>query len=136
MYSIYDMNKTRLGPHDGGSVDEWFAEEEGRTPGFISAIDAGAVRLTLVADLRRIREEAGLKQGEVAERAGTTQSAIARVESGKVMPSLDIVARIASACGQAFHYSFSDRSPARPDARGLSSTPRMRTRKPKRSMKK
>ena len=47
--------------------------------------------------IRNLRLNAGLSQSELAARAGTTQSHIARVESGKVDPGTDMIAKIASA---------------------------------------
>lgn len=47
------------------------------------------------ADLiREARKRAGLTQRELAERAGTTQSAIARVESGRADPGFETVRRL------------------------------------------
>lgn len=45
------------------------------------------------------REHAGLTQGELARRAGTSQSAIARLERGQVSPSLGTIRRLARAAG-------------------------------------
>ena len=42
---------------------------------------------------------AGLTQGEVAARMGTTQSVVARIESGRGTPSMRTVQRFASAVG-------------------------------------
>jgi len=54
----------------------------------------------LGADLvREARRRAGLTQRELAERAGTTQSAIARLESGRTRPSFDAVLRMIRLCG-------------------------------------
>lgn len=50
-------------------------------------------------ELIAARGLAGLTQGEVAQRMGTTQSAIARLESGKQAPSLRTVQRYARAVG-------------------------------------
>ncbi len=47
--------------------------------------------------LARNRRSAGLTQREVAKRMGTTQSAIARVESGAARPSLDFLERFTQA---------------------------------------
>lgn len=41
------------------------------------------------AFLREVRVASGISQGELAARANTTQSAISRIESGKVSPSVD-----------------------------------------------
>ncbi|MCA1712723.1 MAG: helix-turn-helix domain-containing protein [Actinobacteria bacterium] len=49
--------------------------------------------------VREARRRAGLTQRELAERAGTTQSAIARLESGKTSPSFDTVRRLLRLCG-------------------------------------
>ena len=52
------------------------------------------------ADLvREARRRAGLTQRELAERAGTTQSAVARLESGRTSPSFDQVLRLIKLCG-------------------------------------
>lgn len=52
------------------------------------------------ADLvREARKRAGLTQRELAERAATTQSAIARLESGRTAPSFDSVLRLIRLCG-------------------------------------
>lgn len=49
--------------------------------------------------LRAARREAGLTQRELGERVGTTQSAIARWESGAETPRLDTLASLMRACG-------------------------------------
>jgi transcriptional regulator with XRE-family HTH domain len=45
------------------------------------------------------RMRAGLTQGDVATLMGTTQSVVARIESGRGTPSLRTVQRFASAVG-------------------------------------
>ncbi len=47
--------------------------------------------------LIKARKSAKLTQKQVAERMGTTQSVVARMESGKPLPSLKSVARYAAA---------------------------------------
>jgi transcriptional regulator with XRE-family HTH domain len=49
--------------------------------------------------VREARRRAGLTQKELAERAGTTQSAIARLESGRNSPSFEQVERLLKLCG-------------------------------------
>lgn len=49
--------------------------------------------------LREARLRAGLTQRELAHRAGTSQSAIARWESGSVQPSLERLRELIRACG-------------------------------------
>ncbi len=50
-------------------------------------------------ELVAARARAGLTQGEVAARMGTTQSTVARLESGRRQPSLRTVQRYARAVG-------------------------------------
>jgi transcriptional regulator with XRE-family HTH domain len=55
---------------------------------------------TLGNDLvREARKRAGLTQSDLAARAGTTQSAIARLESGRPDVSLNEVIRLVRLCG-------------------------------------
>lgn len=49
--------------------------------------------------VREARRRAGLSQAELAEKAGTTQSAIARLEAGRTNPSFDLVLRTLKLCG-------------------------------------
>jgi DNA-binding XRE family transcriptional regulator len=56
-----------------------------------------AVRIAF--ELRALREKKGLSQRELADRVGTTQSAIARLEAGSVSPSLPTLDKIAHALG-------------------------------------
>ncbi len=55
---------------------------------------------TLGNDLvREARKRARLTQRDLAERAGTTQSAIARLESGRTSPTFENVIRLLRLCG-------------------------------------
>lgn len=54
----------------------------------------------LVGAMVDARHDAGLTQEEVAERMGTTQSVVARLENAHHMPSLDLVTRYAAALGR------------------------------------
>lgn len=51
----------------------------------------------LAAQLIRARKRANLTQEDVAKRMGTTQSVVARLESGNPMPSLRSLKRYAQA---------------------------------------
>ena len=48
----------------------------------------------------RARAEAGLTQEALAERMGTTQSAVARLEGGRVSPTGETLRKYASAVGK------------------------------------
>jgi predicted transcriptional regulator len=53
----------------------------------------------MARELIAARSRAGLTQGQVAERMGTTQSVVARLESGRRAPSMRTVQRYAHALG-------------------------------------
>lgn len=56
-------------------------------------------RYPLWSLLRHARREARLSQRQLAERAGTSQAAIARYEKARVMPDLATLVRLLRACG-------------------------------------
>lgn len=70
-------------------------------PDVKAAYDASAEEFAFLDEVLRARAEAGLTQAEVAERIGTTQSAIARLESaqGKHSPSIATLQKYAKALG-------------------------------------
>jgi predicted nucleotidyltransferase len=50
--------------------------------------------------IHRARSNAGFSQAELAERAGTSQPALARYETSSTLPTLPTLERLLSACGQ------------------------------------
>ncbi|GBQ21651.1 XRE family transcriptional regulator [Gluconacetobacter sacchari DSM 12717] len=52
---------------------------------------------SVVSEMVEARQTAGLTQAEIARRMGTTQSVVGRLESGRHMPSFDMVSRYAAA---------------------------------------
>jgi DNA-binding XRE family transcriptional regulator len=68
--------------------------------GFSEAYDALDLEYQVADQLLKARARAGLTQDAVAERMGTTKSAISRLESaGKHAPSLSTLRRYAQAVG-------------------------------------
>jgi len=59
-------------------------------------------------EVRRLRKSAGLTQQELAEKIGTTQSVISRLEGRKDtrIPTLDLLFRIANACNKFLEIRF------------------------------
>lgn len=68
--------------------------------GFQEAYEALALEYQVIDQLIKARTRAGLTQDAVAERMGTTKSAVSRLESaGKHTPSLSTLQRYAQAVG-------------------------------------
>lgn len=63
------------------------------------AYDAMTGEFALARELIAARVRAGLTQAELAERMGTTQSAVARIESSRRLPSMKTLLRYAKATG-------------------------------------
>ena len=64
-----------------------------------AAYDAMAPEFDIAMELIRARIRAGLSQAELAARMKTSQSAIARLESGQTLPSTKTLLRFAEATG-------------------------------------
>jgi ribosome-binding protein aMBF1 (putative translation factor) len=69
--------------------------------------DALAPEFEFSAELLRARLRAGLSQVELAAKMGTSQSAIARLESGQTLPSTKTLLRFAEATGSKVHLRLS-----------------------------
>jgi DNA-binding XRE family transcriptional regulator len=79
---------------------EAFLAKASARKGFTDAYEALELEYQVVSQLLRARTKAGLTQDAVAERMGTTRSAISRLESaGKHTPSLGTLERYAEAVG-------------------------------------
>ncbi|OOG43853.1 helix-turn-helix domain-containing protein [Polaromonas sp. A23] len=77
-----------------------FLDKARTRKGFTEAYDALALEYQVASQMLKARARAGLTQDVVAERMGTTKSAVSRLESaGKHAPSLATLKRYASAVG-------------------------------------
>jgi DNA-binding XRE family transcriptional regulator len=69
-------------------------------PGFNDAYDSLELEYTVASQMLTARAKAGLTQDAVAERMGTTKSAISRLEgAGRHAPSLATLKKYAAAVG-------------------------------------
>lgn len=66
---------------------------------FDEAYARAGLAMQLAETVYRARESAGLTQAELARRMGTTQSAIAAIEAGARTPTVELLERLARACG-------------------------------------
>ena len=69
-------------------------------PGFNDAYDSLELEYTVASQMLKARAKAGLTQDAVAERMGTTKSAVSRLEgAGRHAPSLATLKKYAAAVG-------------------------------------
>jgi transcriptional regulator with XRE-family HTH domain len=89
-------------------------------PDVREAYDALRAEFAFLDEVLKARAEAGLTQAQLAERVGTTQSAIARLESGalKHSPSIATLQKYAKALGYRVEVKFvKERGRTSPSAR-------------------
>jgi ribosome-binding protein aMBF1 (putative translation factor) len=68
-----------------------------RDPAVKAEYDRLGPEFEIAGELIRARLRSGLSQAELAERMGTSQSTIARLESGQTLPSTKTLLRFAQA---------------------------------------
>jgi transcriptional regulator with XRE-family HTH domain len=89
MTKILDMHK------------KWLKDAE-----YAKEYDALEGEFSLAAAVTQARSRAGLSQSELARRMKTTQSTVARLESGRGLPSTRTLDRFAKATGHRLKISF------------------------------
>ena len=82
-----------------------------KNPEFRAAYDALDEEFALAGALIKARGDADMTQEQVAEAMGTTQAAVARLESGRTMPSTRTLERFAKATGTRLRISFDPEKP-------------------------
>lgn len=85
---------------------ETLFKEWRKDPEYVREFEAHAEEFALATALIKARADAGLTQEEIAQRMGTTQSAVARLEGGKSRPSTTTLAKFAKATGTRLRVSF------------------------------
>ena len=77
-----------------------------KDPEYRKEYDALEEEFALMIEVAKARARAGLSQAELARRMKTTQSTIARLESGRGLPSTRTLGRFAKATGHRLKISF------------------------------
>jgi len=77
-----------------------------KDPNYRTEYDLLEEEFALAAAVAKARRRAGLSQAEIARRMKTTQSTIARLESGRGKPSTRTLTRFAKATGHRLKISF------------------------------
>ena len=78
----------------------------------LAGAEEGWFFASIAGEVAARRVERGLSQRELAQRVGTTQSAIARLESGGRPPRIDTLLRIADALECDLHVELIPRDPS------------------------
>jgi ribosome-binding protein aMBF1 (putative translation factor) len=86
-------------------VDESFKQWK-KDPEYAAAYGALDEEFALASSLIKARAEADMTQEQVAQAMGTTQAVVARLESGKVLPSTRTLERFAKATHSRLRISF------------------------------
>jgi ribosome-binding protein aMBF1 (putative translation factor) len=86
-------------------VEEAF-EEWRKAPEYVAAYDALEEEFALASALIKARGDADMTQEQVAQAMGTTQAVVARLESGRVLPSTRTLERFAKATNTRLRISF------------------------------
>lgn len=81
-------------------LDEIIEERTRKNPRFPERVESALDRRKLLRQLAAARERAGISQTLIAARMGTSQSAVARIETGEADVKLSTVDRYASAVGK------------------------------------
>lgn len=84
-----------------------------KQPGFREGYDSLEEEFAIARMLIAARTHAHLTQAELAERMGTAQSTIARLESGAAKPTLSTLRRLADATGMRLKISLEPRRPGK-----------------------
>jgi len=87
-------------PKGSDLLDEIIGERRAKNPAFQTLVDAALDRRRMLRRLAEDRIGLGLSQTAVAAEMGTSQSAVARIESGKADVKLSTLERYAATLGR------------------------------------
>ena len=92
--------------------ERWMME-----PKYREEYEALEEQFALAGSVIEARSRAGLTQQELANKMGTTQPVVARLESGRTRPSMRTLERVARATGTRLLIRFESRDATRDEAR-------------------
>src|SRR5688572_16155407 len=91
-------------------LETYIAERTASDPELPARIDAALRRRELLRSLADERRAKGLPRTAIAARMGTSEAAVARLESGEVDPRLSSIERFADALGKRLEWSLAEPS--------------------------
>ena len=77
-----------------------------KDPAFVVEFDALEDEFAMAAAFIKARVKSGLTQAQLAERMGAKQSYVARLESGRMLPSVRTLQKFAAATGTKLRVAF------------------------------
>lgn len=81
-------------------------EEQLRNPDFATEYKKLEPEFAIIKQLILLRNEQGMTQKDLADRTGTTQTAISRLESGSYNPTLRFLQKMAVGLGKTLRIEF------------------------------
>lgn len=81
-------------------IDEYIAKRSQQSTEFAKAYKEENQQLQVAVEVRNLRDKLGMSQREFAKMVGKPQSTIARIESGKMNVSINVLNEIADATNQ------------------------------------
>ena len=99
---------------------EMIAKRTKRNPDFPALVEAALNRRELLRALAAERQASGLTQTEVAAALGTSQSQVARLESGNADAKLSTISRLAAVLGKKIEFRVADAPAAAKPTRNTS----------------
>ena len=87
------------------TLDEYLAEQL-KDPDFKREWEESEAGYQLTRELIRARIKGRISQRQLAQRAGTTQAVISRIENMSVSPSIGLVQRIVNSLGKKLEIKF------------------------------
>lgn len=87
-------------------IDEYIAKRSKQSTEFAKAYEKESQQLQVAIEVRKLREKFSMSQREFAKLVGKPQSTIARIESGQMNVSINVLNEIANATKQKLTVKF------------------------------
>lgn len=90
-------------------IDDYIRQRGQEDPNFMKEYKQESQRLQVSVEVRNLRDSLGMSQREFAKLVGKPQSTIARIESGKMNVSINVLDDIAEATNHDLSITFAPR---------------------------
>ena len=103
---LHVMLKTIKGDIIMSKIDQYIAKRSQQSTEFAQEYQEENQQLQVAVEVRNLRDELGMSQREFAKLVSKPQSTIARIESGKMNVSINVLNEIADATNQKLTVKF------------------------------